>query len=53
MTLTHKISDACMNVEELFAESFAFYCTGRKLPARIEQLVEQSIQYAKAVAEKE
>lgn len=43
---------ATTNVEELFAESFSFYCTGRKLPNRIVELVERSISYAKAATEK-
>lgn len=50
-TLAPVVSDyACVNVEELFAEAFAFYCVGKKLPSRITQLVEASIQYAKAVS---
>lgn len=39
---------ATKNVEELFAECFAFYCQGKKMPARLESLIEKSIQYAKA-----
>jgi len=43
---------ACLNVEELFGEAFAFYCLNKKLPSRIQTLLEGSIQYAKAQASK-
>ncbi len=52
MILTHKTSEACLNVEELFAEAFAFHCLNKKLPSRIQTLLEGSIQYAKAQASK-
>jgi hypothetical protein len=35
------------NVEELFAESFAFYMTGQKLPKRINTVLEKTLAYAK------
>ena len=42
------VSDyATKNVEELFAESFAFYMTKQKLPKSIEALVEKSLTFAK------
>lgn len=43
---------ACLNVRELFAESFAFHCQGKTLPPRITQLIANSIQYAKATSDK-
>ncbi len=39
---------ACTSVEETFAEAFAFYCQNKKLPSRIQTLLEGSLQYAKA-----
>lgn len=42
----------CVSVEELFAESFAFYCQNKKLPSRIQTLLEGSIQYAKSQLDK-
>ncbi len=38
---------AMKNVEELFAESFAFYMTKQKLPKSIEALMERSLSFAK------
>jgi hypothetical protein len=37
---------ACKNVRELFAESFAFYMLGSKLPNSISSLMERSLQEA-------
>ena len=34
---------ATKNVEELFAESFAFFATGQKLPSKISELLEKSL----------
>jgi hypothetical protein len=39
---------ATVNVKELFAECFAFYMVGKKLPEPIVKLLEKSIAYAKA-----
>lgn len=39
---------ATKNVEELFAECFAFYSQGKKMPERLRSLTENSISYAKA-----
>lgn len=45
------VSDyATKNVEELFAESFAFYMTKKKLPKDVLHLLEKSLSYAKDVA---
>jgi hypothetical protein len=41
---------ATKNVEELFAETFAFYCQKKKIPPRLTSLMEGSLQYAKAKA---
>lgn len=38
---------ATVNVRELFAECFAFYMTGKKLPDPIVRLLERSISYGK------
>jgi hypothetical protein len=47
------VSDyACRNVEELFAESFAFHMTGKKLPKSIRALMEKSLSFAKNVSNK-
>lgn len=43
---------ATVNVRELFAECFAFYMTGKKLPEPIVKLLERSISYAKANKDK-
>jgi hypothetical protein len=43
---------ATKNVEELFAESFAFYMTKKKLPKNIEKLLENTLSYAKDMAKK-
>jgi hypothetical protein len=45
-------SYACKNVKELFAESFAFYMTNKKLPKNVIALLEKSISYAKVNREK-
>jgi hypothetical protein len=34
---------ACKSVEELFAESFAYYAWGKKIPQHIEKLLEKSL----------
>lgn len=39
---------AAVNYKELFAESFAFYMTKKKLPEPIVKLLEKTISYAKA-----
>lgn len=41
---------ATKSVRELFAESFAYYLTGRLIPEEVRELVEESISYAKASA---
>lgn len=38
---------ATVNVEELFAESFALYCTGKKLPIKVQELLEKSLSIIK------
>jgi hypothetical protein len=38
---------ATVSVEELFAESFALYCTGKKLPAKVQELLEKSLSIIK------
>jgi len=43
---------ACKNVKELFAESFAFYMTKKKLPTSVVSLLEKSISYARVNHEK-
>lgn len=43
---------ATVNVKELFAEVFALYMVGKKLPDSIVKLMEKSISYAKANREK-
>lgn len=46
--LSPVVSDyATKNVEELFAESFAFYMMGKKLPSKIVELLEESLSVAK------
>lgn len=44
---------ATKNYRELFAESFAYYMSGREVPEEVRDLVEESISYAKAVSEAE
>lgn len=39
---------ACVNTEELFAESFAFYAQGKKLPGKVVSLLEHSLEVARA-----
>jgi hypothetical protein len=43
---------ATKNHKELFAESFAYLLTGKKLPEPIVRLLEKSISHAKANVEK-
>lgn len=46
-TLDPVVSEyATTNVKELFAEAFAFYLTGKKLPKRVQKLIERSVTYA-------
>ena len=44
---------ATKSYKELLAESFAYYCVGKKLPKDIVKLVERTISYTKAKLEKE
>jgi len=47
------VSDyACKNYRELFAESFAFRMSGKKLPKAVDALLDKSISYAKANRER-
>lgn len=39
---------ATKNVEELFAETFAFYAQGKKLPEKFQDLMEESLSIARA-----
>jgi hypothetical protein len=49
--LSPLISDyATKNVEETFAESFAYYMIGKKLPAHVEKLLEKSLSIIKDAA---
>lgn len=41
---------ACKDVEELFAEAFAFYMVKKKLPKSVKILLEKSLAYAKNIA---
>lgn len=43
---------ATVNVKECFAEAFALYMTGKKMPEQVVKLLEKSIAYAKANREK-
>lgn len=40
---------ATKNVEETFAEAFAFYLSGKKLPKSVNDLIEKSLSYARKV----
>ena len=44
---------ATVNVEELFAECFAFHFTKKQIPSSYEDLLDKSISYAKAAVTKE
>jgi hypothetical protein len=48
LTLLHEISINTKNVEELFAETFAFYMQKTKLPDEYVELMEESLSWAKA-----
>lgn len=43
---------ATKSVEELFAETFAFYCQKKKIPRSLEELIERSITIAKTEIKK-
>jgi hypothetical protein len=38
-----KLTNATKNVEELFAEAFAYYAQGKKIAGHIEKLLEKSL----------
>lgn len=40
---------ACVSVDELFAESFAYYINGISLPKSVTNLIERTIEYSRAV----
>jgi hypothetical protein len=44
---------ACTSVEETFSEVFAFYALGKKLPARLVNLMEESIKFARVKVDQE
>lgn len=43
-----KLSIVKKSYRELFAESFAFRMTGKKLPKAVEALLDKSLEYARA-----